>query len=184
MRAVCNLPVRAWKKCPFSNMKILFDNGAPKPISRSLLGHEVTFARDIGWHQLENGDLIKQAEIAGFQLLLSTHKNIRYQQNLSNRKIALVVLGQQQWPIVRLHLEHIIKAVNAATRQILRSEVEISTDTSNSWPLRPQPLVHPSAWCDVKCTSIPIAPPIRVASTRCTIIWCSGSLLIASKNTM
>jgi PIN like domain len=68
-------------------MKILFDNGTPKPIARSLIGHEVTFARRIGWHELENGDLIKQAEEAGYEVLLSTDKNIRYQQNLSDRKI-------------------------------------------------------------------------------------------------
>jgi hypothetical protein len=68
-------------------MKILFDNGTPKPIARSLIGHEVTFARRIGWHELENGDLIKQAEEAGYEVLLSTDKNIHYQQNLSDRKI-------------------------------------------------------------------------------------------------
>jgi hypothetical protein len=58
-------------------MKILFDNGTPNPIARSLIGHEVTFARKIGWHELENGELIRKAEEAGYQLLLSTDKNIR-----------------------------------------------------------------------------------------------------------
>ena len=96
-------------------MKILFDNGAPNPIARSLVGHAVTFARRIGWHELENGELIQRAEEAGFELLLSTDKNIRYQQNLSDRKIALVVLGNSQWPIVRLHLDKIVTAVNACT---------------------------------------------------------------------
>ena len=77
-------------------MKILFDNGAPNPISRSLVGHQVAFARQIGWHELKNGDLLREAEAAGFDLLLTSDKNIRYQQNLSNRKIAIVVLGNQQ----------------------------------------------------------------------------------------
>ena len=95
-------------------MKILFDNGTPNPTARSLVGHEVTFARKIGWHELENGELIQRAEDSGYDLLLSTDKNIRYQQNLAGRKIALVVLSQQQWPIVRLHLDLIAKAVNAA----------------------------------------------------------------------
>ena len=67
-------------------MKILFDNGAPNPIARSLIGHEVTFARQIGWEELENGELIERAEEMGFEVLLSTDKNIRYQQNLSKRK--------------------------------------------------------------------------------------------------
>jgi len=48
-------------------------------------------------------------------VLLSTGKNIRYQQNLSGRKIALVILGNPQWPVVRLHLDRIAAAVNGAT---------------------------------------------------------------------
>jgi hypothetical protein len=95
-------------------MKILFDNGTPKPIARCLTGHEITYARQIGWHELENGELIQKAEEAGYEVLLSTDKNIRYQQNLSGRKIALVVLGNQQWPAVRLHLDRIAAVVNAA----------------------------------------------------------------------
>jgi hypothetical protein len=94
-------------------MKILFDNGTPKPIARSLTGHEVTYARKIGWHELENGELIQQAEKAGYDVLLSTDKNIRYQQNLSGRKIALVILSNQQWPLVKQHLDKITAAVNA-----------------------------------------------------------------------
>jgi hypothetical protein len=96
-------------------MKILFDNGTPKPIAACLTGHEVTYARQIGWHELENGELIQQAEEAGYEVILSTDKNIRYQQNLTSRKIALVVLGNQQWPIVRLYLDRIAAAVNACT---------------------------------------------------------------------
>lgn len=95
-------------------MKILFDNGTPKPIARSLVGHEITFARRIGWHELENGELIQKAEEAGYEVLLSTDKNIQYQQNLAGRKIALVILGNQQWPLVKLHLDKIAAAVNAA----------------------------------------------------------------------
>ena len=58
--------------------------------------------------------MIQQAEDAGYDLLLSTDKNIRYQQNLSKRKIALVVLGNSNWPLVRLHLYKVTAAVNAA----------------------------------------------------------------------
>jgi hypothetical protein len=97
-------------------MRILFDNGTPKPIARSLPDHEVTFARNIGWHELENGELIEQAEEAGFDLLLSTDKNIRYQQNLTDRKIAIIVLGNSQWPVVRRYLDRIAKAVDSCVR--------------------------------------------------------------------
>jgi hypothetical protein len=78
-------------------------------------GHEVTFARRIGWHELGNGELIKKAEEAGYDVLLSTDKNIQYQQNLTGRKIAIIILGNQQWPLVRLHLDKIAAAVDAAT---------------------------------------------------------------------
>jgi hypothetical protein len=96
-------------------MKILFDNGTPKPIARSLSSHQVTFARKIGWHELENGELIQRAEDAGYELLLSTDKNIRYQQNLAGRKIAIVVLGNSQWPMVKLHLDKVSAAVDSCT---------------------------------------------------------------------
>jgi hypothetical protein len=96
-------------------MRILFDNGTPKPIAVCLTGHEITYTRQIGWHEMENGELIEQAEAAGYEVLLSTDKNIRYQQNLTHRKIALVILSNQQWPLVRLHLDRIAAAVNACT---------------------------------------------------------------------
>jgi glutamate racemase len=96
-------------------MKILFDNGTPKTIARSLDGHEVAFARKIGWHELANGELIRRVEESGFQVLLSTDKNIRYQQNLAGRKIALVILSNSQWPVVRTHLDRIVAAVNVCT---------------------------------------------------------------------
>jgi hypothetical protein len=73
---------------------------------------------------MENGELIQKAEEAGYEVLLSTEKNIKYQQNLSSRKIALVVLGNSQWPMVRLCLDRIAAAVNAATPGSY-SEVEI-----------------------------------------------------------
>jgi hypothetical protein len=91
-------------------MKILFDSGTPKPIAACLTGHEVTHTRQIGWHEMANGELIQQAEAAGYDVLLSTDKNIRYQQNLSGRKI-----GNQQWPIVRLYLDRIAAAINSCT---------------------------------------------------------------------
>jgi predicted nuclease of predicted toxin-antitoxin system len=94
-------------------MRILFDNGVPKPIARSLTGHDVSFARQIGWHELENGELIQRAEDAGYEVLVSTDKNIRYQQNLTGRRIALVILGNQQWPDVRLCLDRIAATVDA-----------------------------------------------------------------------
>ena len=96
-------------------MRIRFDHGTPRSLARSLEGHTVTAARSRGWERLTNGALLGIAEEAGFDLLLTTDKNIRYQQNLAGRKIAIVVLGNPQLPIVRAHIQRIIAAVNAAT---------------------------------------------------------------------
>ena len=96
-------------------MLILFDHVTPKGIARSLPGHIVTKAKDRGWDTLSNGDLLAAAESAGFDVLLTADKNMRYQQNLEGRRIALVVLSTPQWPVVKLHLEKIAAAVNAAT---------------------------------------------------------------------
>ena len=96
-------------------MKILFDNGAPNPIARGLIGHEITFARQIGWGELENGELLNEAEVAGFEILLTTDKNLGYQQKLTDRKIAVVVLGQGRWTLIKNHVARVIETVNAAT---------------------------------------------------------------------
>ena len=96
-------------------MRILFDHGTPSGIVPALDGHEVTEAIERGWHTISNGELLTQAEAEGFELLLTTDKRIRYQQNLKGRRIAIVVLGNSAWRIVRKHLDRVIAAVNAAT---------------------------------------------------------------------
>ncbi|HEY1949399.1 MAG TPA: hypothetical protein VGG97_20495 [Bryobacteraceae bacterium] len=71
-------------------------------------------AKAKGWDRLTNGELLKAAEEANFELLLSTDQRIRYQQNLKGRKIAIVVLsGSTKWSRVRLYLERIVAIVNA-----------------------------------------------------------------------
>ena len=96
-------------------MLILFDNGTPAPLRYALKGHVVVEAIERGWDRLANGELIAAAEAAGFELLLTTDKNIRYQQHLTGRTIAFVVLGNQQWPTLRRYIERVVAAVNAAT---------------------------------------------------------------------
>lgn len=96
-------------------MRILFDHGTPFPLRASLTGHSITRTQDLGWDRLGNGALLTEAEQAGFALLLTTDKNIRYQQNLAGRTIAILVLGTSQWPVLRLHVQRIAAAVNAVT---------------------------------------------------------------------
>ena len=97
-------------------MLILFDNGTPRTLARFLIDrHKVTEARARGWQELENGELLKAAEAAGFDVLVTTDKNLRYQQNLTGRKIAVVVLGQGRWSLIRRHVGQVVAAVNEAS---------------------------------------------------------------------
>ncbi len=96
-------------------MRILFDQGTPEPLIPFLTGHIVSQARDVGWERLVNGELLKAAETAGFQVLLTTDKNMVSQQNLATRTIAIVVLGNSQWRIVQRYVRKIAASVNSAT---------------------------------------------------------------------
>jgi len=97
-------------------MLILFDHGTPRGLARMLANHTIITAKARGWDKLNNGDILKAAEAAAVDLLLTTDQGIRYQQNLVGRKIAIVVVtGTTKWSRVRLHYERIATAVNAAT---------------------------------------------------------------------
>jgi hypothetical protein len=96
-------------------MLILFDQATPVPIRGYLEGHTVRTAAQQSWDKLRNGDLLTTAEEAGFDILLTTDKNMRYQQNLSGREIAIIVLSRQQWPQLRPHIQRVIEAINGAT---------------------------------------------------------------------
>jgi hypothetical protein len=107
-------------------MFVLFDNGTPRTLARYLIHrHAVTEARALGWDELGNGDLLRAAEARSFDVLLTTDKNIRYQQNLAERKIAIVVLGRGRWTLIEPHIAEVVAAVDAATPGSF-IEVEIS----------------------------------------------------------
>jgi hypothetical protein len=96
-------------------MLVLFDNGTPRTLARFLIDHHtVTEARARGWDELENGELLTVAEASGFEVLVTTDKNLSYQQSLTGRGIAVVVLGQGRWSLIKLHVAEIVAAVNAA----------------------------------------------------------------------
>ena len=106
-------------------MLILFDHATPKGLIRALTGHTVHTAQSKGWDTLSNGALLNAAEEAGFELLLTTDRRIRSQQNLSTRRFALVVLsGNTKWSRVGQHIDRIAAIVAAATPGSY-SEVEI-----------------------------------------------------------
>src|SRR5205085_6078105 len=95
-------------------MRILFDQGTPVAIRDALQSHTVRTAREQGWSTLSNGELLRAAEDAGFDLLLTTDKNLPYQQNLTKFKISIVMLGATRWSLIQRRLQQIANAVNGA----------------------------------------------------------------------
>jgi hypothetical protein len=79
----------------------VFDQGTPVPLRRQLVGHTIATAYEQGWATLTNGALLDAAERAGFEVLITTDQNLRYQQNLTGRRLALVVLQTTSWPRIR-----------------------------------------------------------------------------------
>src|SRR5437016_2450721 len=86
-------PYRTESRCRLKPqaLKILFDQGTPAPLRHTLTAHTISTAYEMGWAQFENGDLLNQAE-ASFDVLITTDQNLRYQQNLSGRRLAILVL--------------------------------------------------------------------------------------------
>jgi hypothetical protein len=104
---------------------VLFDHGTPKGRARALSEHTAHTAQSRGWDTLSNGALLKAAEAAGFDVLVTTDGRIRYQQNLRTHRLALVVLtGSTRWTHVRQHFDRTAAAVIAATPGTY-TEVEI-----------------------------------------------------------
>ena len=94
-------------------MKILIDQNVSARLARLLTGHDATHASSIGWAELTNGDLLTAAEADGFEIFLTADKNIRSQQNLMHRKIALVTLGTNQLDVLFVNVDQIRLAVDA-----------------------------------------------------------------------
>jgi hypothetical protein len=94
-------------------MKLLFDQGTPVPLRKYLLSHTVVTAYEQGWNDIRNGDLLKQAEAEGFDALITTDQNIRYQQNLTARKISIVVLMTTSWPRIKKQVAMVVDSIDA-----------------------------------------------------------------------
>ena len=96
-------------------MRILFDQGTPVPLRRHLPDHSIATAFEQCWSHLANGKLLDTAEQAGFELLITTDSNLQYQQNLTGRQIAIIVLRSASWPLIQKSISAIQAAVNRAT---------------------------------------------------------------------
>jgi hypothetical protein len=93
-------------------LKVLFDQNAPRPLARFLAKHQVVRAAELEWSELRNGDLLLAAEESGFHVFVTADRNLSYQQNLKDRRLAIVVLPSGQWPEVKPHVPAIVAAVD------------------------------------------------------------------------
>ena len=96
-------------------MRVLLDQGTPNPLRQFLLGHEVSTAYERGWSGLKNGELLDIAEHEGYEVFVTTDSNLKHQQNLSSRRLAIVVLLSTSWPRIRRAADRIVHAIDSAT---------------------------------------------------------------------
>ena len=91
--------------------RILLDQNVPVGLRRFLSGDDVSTANQMGWSNLSNGQLLTALEAAGFDLLISCDQNLRHQQRLSGRRIAVLVLDTNRWAVLRTFRVEIEQAV-------------------------------------------------------------------------
>jgi hypothetical protein len=93
------------------SIRILLDQNVPLGLRRVLAGHEVVTAARLGWSTIQNGDLIRSAEDAGFAVLITCDRNIRYQQNLAGRQLALIELTTNRWATIRDNIAGVLAII-------------------------------------------------------------------------
>ena len=93
-------------------MQVLFDQGTPVPLRLYLPSHKVTTVFEKGWSRFKNGDLLRLAESEGFEVFVTTDQNLKYQQNLSARALAIVVLSTTSWPIIQKQTGRVLNVID------------------------------------------------------------------------
>jgi hypothetical protein len=102
-------------------VRVLFDQGVPVPLRASLTQHEVMTAHERGWSRFKNGELLDAAEKGGLDVLVTTDLNLRYQQNLQARRIAIVALLTPSWPRIQRALAKVVRAIDGASSTTSRT---------------------------------------------------------------
>lgn len=97
-------------------MKVLFDHGIPAPLRNHLSQFEIDRSAEKGWETYENGELIRNAEAEGYDVILTTDQGMQYQQNLKNRNLAIVILQSTAWPKIRDRIGEISQAIMEVER--------------------------------------------------------------------
>jgi hypothetical protein len=94
-------------------MRVLFDQGTPVPLRGFLSTHTVTTVYEKGWSRTRNGDLLQLADQQRFEVFLTTDQSLKYQQNLTGRQIAIVVLPTTSWPVIQKHAAKIAAVLDS-----------------------------------------------------------------------
>jgi hypothetical protein len=116
-------------------MLVLLDQGTPVPLGRFLLHHTVRTVHEKGWATLGKGEVLTAAEAEGFHVFVTTDKNLRHQQNLAERRIAIVVVMHAQWPRLEPHADLVVAAIDRATP---RTYAEVDVPVADlSWGSEP-----------------------------------------------
>jgi len=102
-------------------MRILLDENVPQGVRNQLPGHEVASVQEMGWSGIVNGKLLALADEAAFDVLITGDLNIRYQNDLAARRIAIIAISTTHWPTVRTNLPALRDAVESASQGIYRS---------------------------------------------------------------
>jgi len=95
-------------------MRVLFDQGTPTPLRQSLPQYEVSTVYERGWSELTNGELLDAAVREGYEILVTTDSNLRHQQNLADRRLAVVVLLSTSWPRIQQAIPTVIDTIRSA----------------------------------------------------------------------
>jgi hypothetical protein len=95
-------------------MRILLDEGVPVGLRGHLPGHDVLSVHDLGWDGIKNGVLLAAAEREGFAILITADQRIRFQNNLTGRRLTIIALSTNFWPTLREHPGLIGPAVDGA----------------------------------------------------------------------
>ena len=93
-------------------MRVLLDACTPRPLRRYLPNHAVQTAQEMGWGQLKNGTLLDQAE-AQFDAFITTDRNLKHQQGVPRRSLAILVLPTNDWPTIRARAGEVAAQVGA-----------------------------------------------------------------------
>ena len=104
--------VGAFRGSSACGVRIVLDECVPWPLAKHLGVHACTSPQRSGWGGFENGDLLRLAE-AEYDLFITSDQNLRYQQNLADRKIAILELSTNDWATIRRHLASVIARIDA-----------------------------------------------------------------------